>query len=125
MPIRPLKLNETPIYPTDAEAKDYARQYRNEGEPPQGWTKGYKYFDHSDTILCLASWGLNNIFFVVAYPPEGFTIKDTVDIESLSLFEGWILEYQESGDLFNLLYKASVVGYDYWKQRRAYYKSFV
>jgi hypothetical protein len=125
MSTRPIKLHEIPIYPSGEQAKSYARLYKNEGEPPLGWRKGYLYFTYSDTIQVLTTWGFNNVFFVVAYPTKGVTIMDTAGVEALALFEGWILEYQPTEDTFDILCKASRDGYDYWKQRRVYYKDIV
>lgn len=118
MDYRPLKYKEFPIFPTDQEAIYYTEIYLDSGEPPLGWRKGYLHFKYSDTILLATTWGFQNVFFAVAYPPSGITIADVDDVLLVQLFEGWILDYTPEYELFNVRYKASLIGLDNWKQQR-------
>lgn len=116
-----IKLDESPVYPTDAEAKEYAFVYKDielsEGDPHTAFKK----FQHSLSIDVLVCWGVSNIFFVYAFPPAGFVIERPEDVGNLKAFEGWILEYKANIVNFNTLVKASRDGVAYfWKEHDKY-----
>jgi len=114
-----VKLGEAPPYPTDVEAKGYARSHKLWGIGETPCNLSYSKYQHNQTVDVLCTWGCNNIFFVFAYPPAGFVIAKPEDVLKLQAFEGWILEYQAQDDIFNLLVKASRDGVDYfWKRHR-------
>lgn len=114
---RTLKLDEKPIYPTNDEARSKAfDQWAdvNSGKDPHTSFIRKKF---SPTINTLASWGVNGIFFVYAFPPAGFTIKEPNDVLKLQTFEGWMFEYKPGAAVMNLLVKASRDGVAFfWQQ---------
>jgi hypothetical protein len=118
MPFRPLGLFEAPIFPNNYQAILYATWYRNMGEPPETWRKAFIRFPYSETIEVLTTWGVNEIFFVIAYPPFGITIHDTDDVILFNMFEGWILDYSIVHETFIIRYKAGEIGLDQWKEKR-------
>jgi len=112
-------INQTPPYPTNDEAKAYARQHKQTVDGGVYCRTAHRHFEHNQTVDVKTTWGCNGIFFVFAYPPAGFLITHPEDVLKLQTFEGWILEYQAAGNLFNLLVKASRDGVDYfWQEHR-------
>jgi len=119
-----IPLAGTPPYPSNEEIKDYAHTYKDTFLPLKDCHINYHRFQHSQSVDVLCTWGCNGIFFVFAYPPAGFLIAKPQDVLQLQTFEGWILQYQAQGDLFNLLVKASRDGVAYfWTAHKNYKKA--
>ena len=116
-----IKLAESPIYPTDAQVKEYASIYRDMELPEGDPRTSYKHFIHSASVDVLVCWGVSNIFFVYAFPPAGFMIAKPEDVSKLATFEGWILEYKANISNFNVLVKASRDGISFfWQEHNKY-----
>ncbi|NVM23746.1 MAG: hypothetical protein HWN68_18450 [Desulfobacterales bacterium] len=116
-----IKLGTAPVYPADAEAKEYAAVYRDLELPGNDPHTAFKKFWHSSSIDVLACWGVSNIFFVYAYPPAGFIVDSPEDAGKLVTFEGWILQYNAKIEGFNTLVKASRDGVDFfWQEHHKY-----
>jgi hypothetical protein len=118
---RTLKLKEAPKYPTDDEAKVYASDRRADilgGDDPR---TSFLKSEYSDSVTVRATWGINNIYFVFAFPTGGVTIGKPEDILDIPIFEGWILQYVPQSDRFNLLVKAGRDGAVlFWQEHRRY-----
>jgi len=102
-----VKINQTPPYPTDAEAKAYAAQHKLTVDGGVNCRLAHTHHEHNQTVDVLVTWGCKGIFFVFAYPPAGFMITGPENVCKLQTFEGWILQHQPQDDIFNLLIKAS------------------
>lgn len=118
---RVLKIKEAPQYPTDAEAKVYASGQQEEVSEGADPRKAYQKYEYSDSITARATWGVDNIYFVFAFPTGGVTIGKPEDILDIPLFEGWIFQYMPQSDKFNLLVKASRDGSVlFWQEHKRY-----
>lgn len=116
-----IKRGETPVYPTDEEARSLAYTQMQEvtgGEDPRTFFSSLKYDLRIDEK---ATWGVNNIYFVYAYPPAGFEIAEPEEVLALKTFEGWIFQYVPQTNKFNLLVKASRDGVAFfWQEHKRY-----
>lgn len=118
---RVLKLKEAPQYPQDFEARDFARVQKNAIEEGANPRTAYQVFEPSDSITTRSTWGVDNIYFVFAFPTGGKTIAKPEDILDIPLFEGWIFQYLPQSDKFNLLVKAGRDGAVlFWREHKRY-----
>ena len=119
---RKLKYQEKPLYPSDYQAKQYAKQQKAQNAKGADCKTSYIKTDFSPTVTALASWGCKNIYFVYAYPAEGVTTAFPEEILGIQLLEGWIFQNIPGTDVFNLLVKASRDGEAFFKSERNRHK---
>ncbi|MBA7645833.1 hypothetical protein ES703_53592 [subsurface metagenome] len=112
-----------PDYPTLAQAKAYASDFRNGS--PNAYAKDDRWAKYwlSGYLDILTTRLQANIYAVVSYPPAGFEVALAGDIETLERFRGWILEYDSQADLWNVLISSQVVGIPEFIRLRREYKS--
>jgi len=112
-----IKLDQTPAYPTNDDARIYAAARKDEIEDGKDPKTTFLQVVYSQSIDVKATWGYKDYFFVFAHPPAGFIIKEPDDVLKLQTFEGWIFQYVPQADTFNLLVKASRDGTAlFWQQ---------
>jgi hypothetical protein len=111
-----------PEYPTLAEAKSYAEDFRigapNAYAKDDRWAK-YWLSGYLDILTTRLQEG---IYAVVSHPPAGFEVALAGDIEVLERFRGWILEYDPPTHSWILLAASQEVGIPEFIRLRREYK---
>lgn len=96
-PRPPIKYQEQPIYPSDSEVMQYAEIYRKEYMPLPNPDKAFHRFENSRFLDVLVIGGIARFFIVYSYPPGGFEVADTDEVEALDAWRGWVLKYLGPG----------------------------
>jgi len=116
-----IPLFESAQYPSDTQAKGYAKNYREKFLPGKDPRTAYQRKKHNDMVDVLVCWGVNDIFFVFAYPPGGVEISQPEDLLTVQDLEGWIYEYRPLQDVWNRLVKLSHDGsLIFWQTHRLF-----
>jgi hypothetical protein len=119
---QPIKYQTEPEYPTLAEVKAYAEDFRTGGADARlKFEKWAKYW-LSSYLDILVTQLQESIYTVVAYPPAGFEVALVGDIEKLEYFRGWILQYYPPTQSWFFLAASQEVGIDKFIRLRREFK---
>lgn len=55
--------------------------------------KAYHRFEHSRFLDVLVIGGIAGHFIVYSFPPGGFEVADTDEVEALDAWRGWVLKF--------------------------------
>jgi hypothetical protein len=81
-------------YPIISQLEAYTEHYRLNYMDRANPDKGYHAYQHNELLQIVVIGGINNYFLIYTYPPAGFEIADPTELETLTLWQGYILQWQ-------------------------------
>ncbi|MBA7588020.1 hypothetical protein ES708_30068 [subsurface metagenome] len=91
---RPIPYGKTPDYPGFGEITGFAEDFRSGAE--RAYTKGATWarYYRDPYLDILVSKLQEGIFGIYTFPPAGYKVADTQDIELVERYRGWVLQYR-------------------------------
>ena len=91
-------------------AKNYEKNYMSPGEPQLS----YHIFDRGKHLIVKTTWGVDNYFFVWAFPRKTLTYVSPENFRTYKLWQGYILQKQDEEN-WVVIADSSKMGYqEFW-----------
>lgn len=117
-PYRPVPYKGEIPYAVLSQIEAYTEHYRVNYMDREDPDKGFHHYQHNELVEVLIIGGMNNYFLAYAYPPAGFEIARPEDIETLVLWQGFILELVNYEPTYRLDTATFREGYAAFKNRK-------
>ncbi|MBA7579258.1 hypothetical protein ES708_21127 [subsurface metagenome] len=120
---RPIPYGETPDYPGFGEITGFAEDFRTGAD--RAYSKGEKWAKYwrSSYLDILVSQLQEGIFGIYTFPPAGFAVADTEDIERAERCRGWVLQYRADPYGWHILASSQELGEAEFNRVRDTYKA--